>query len=205
MKRIPSIFNEALAPVTPGPSSSNTAGPMRIASVCRQFFGLPITKASIEMSKFGSFPFTYFGMRSDLAFVFGLLGHSPSDPGFFGAYEEAKEKAISTKASLSGCPLVLLVCYDSDEVWHNPREEGYNCGEQDASSVALHMMFEATELGVHSLWIRGFNSDEVRKAFNLPENHVPAMMVALGYPSEKSHPAKLHSNKKPLEETVKFI
>ena len=81
MKRIPSIFNEALAPVTPGPSSSNTAGPMRIASVCRQFFGLPITKASIEMSKFGSFPFTYFGMRSDLAFVFGLLGHSPSAPG----------------------------------------------------------------------------------------------------------------------------
>ena len=94
MKRIPSIFNEALAPVTPGPSSSNTAGPMRIASVCRQFFGLPITKASIEMSKYGSFPFTYFGMRSDLAFVFGLLGHSPSDPGFFGAYEEAKEKGV---------------------------------------------------------------------------------------------------------------
>ena len=95
MKRIPSIFNEALAPVTPGPSSSNTAGPMRIASVCRQFFGLPITKASIEMSKYGSFPFTYFGMRSDLAFVFGLLGHSPSDPGFFGAYEEAKEKGVA--------------------------------------------------------------------------------------------------------------
>ena len=119
--------------------------------------------------------------------------------------EEAKEKAISTKASLSGCPLVLLVCYDSDEVWHNPREEGYNCGEQDASSVALHMMFEATELGVHSLWIRGFNSDEVRKAFNLPENHVPAMMVALGYPSADSHPAKLHSDKKPLEDTVIYI
>ena len=119
--------------------------------------------------------------------------------------EEAKEKAISTKASLSGCPLVLLVCYDSDEVWHNPREEGYNCGEQDASSVALHMMFEATELGVHSLWIRGFNSDAVSKVFNLPENHVPAMMVALGYPSADSHPAKLHSDKKPLEDTVIYI
>ena len=119
--------------------------------------------------------------------------------------EEAMKKAVSTKASLSGCPVVLLVCYDKEEVWHNPREEGYNCGEQDASSVALSMMFEATELGVHSLWIRGFNSDDVRKAFDLPENHVPAMMVALGYPSEKSHPAKLHSNQKPLEETVKFI
>ena len=94
MKRIPSIFNEALAPVTPGPSSSNTAGPMRIASACRQFFGLPVTKASIEMSKYGSFPFTYFGMRSDLAFVGGLLGHDPSSPGFFDVYEEAKEKGV---------------------------------------------------------------------------------------------------------------
>ena len=95
MKRIPSIFNEALAPVTPGPSSSNTAGPMRIASVCRQFFGLPITKASIQMSDKGSFTFTYFGMRSDLAFVFGLLGHSPADPGFFDAYDEAKERGVA--------------------------------------------------------------------------------------------------------------
>lgn len=94
MKRIPSIFNEALAPVTPGPSSSNTAGPMRIASVCRQFFGLPVTKASIQMSDKGSFTFTYFGMRSDLAFVFGLLGHSPSDPGFFDAYDEAKRRGV---------------------------------------------------------------------------------------------------------------
>ena len=36
-------------------------------------FGLPVMKASIEMSKYGSFTFTYFGMRSDLAFVFGLV------------------------------------------------------------------------------------------------------------------------------------
>ncbi len=95
MKKIPSIFNDALAPVTPGPSSSNTAGPMRIASACRQFFGLPVTKASIEMSDKGSFPFTYFGMRSDLAFVGGILGHEPSSPGFFDVYEEAKEKGVA--------------------------------------------------------------------------------------------------------------
>lgn len=97
MKRIPSIFNEALAPVTPGPSSSNTAGPMRIGSVCRQLFGLPVTRVSIEMSDKGSFPFTYFGMRSDLAFVFGLLGHTPADPGFFDAYEEAAEKGMKVE------------------------------------------------------------------------------------------------------------
>ena len=78
-------------------------------------------------------------------------------------------------------------------------------GEQDASAVAASMMFEAEELGVHSLWIRGFDSKSVIEAFELPDNHVPAMMLALGYPSEKSHPAHLHGKRKALEETVKYL
>ena len=122
--------------------------------------------------------------------------------------EEAMKKAIGTKASLCGCPIALLVCYDKDTVWKNPEDrnyENYNCGEQDASAVTASMMFEAEELGVHSLWIRGFDSQDVIEAFDLPSNHVPVMMLALGYPSEKSHPAHLHGKRKAIEETVKFI
>ena len=122
--------------------------------------------------------------------------------------KDAMEKAVSTKASLYGCPIALLVCYDSDTVWKNPADRGfenYNCGEQDASIVAASMMFEAEELGVHSLWIRGFDSKTVSEVFDLPENHVPVMMLALGYPSEKSHPAHLHGKRKPLSETVYYI
>lgn len=75
--------------------------------------------------------------------------------------EEAMQKAVQTRASLCGCPVVLLVCYDKETVWHNPKDrcyDSYNCGEQDASIVAASMMFEAEELGVHSLWIRGFDT-----------------------------------------------
>ena len=121
---------------------------------------------------------------------------------------EAMEKAIRTKASLCGCPLALLVCYDRETVWKNPEDrnyEEYNCGEQDASAVAASMMFEAEELGVHSLWIRGFDSQDVIEAFDLPASHVPVMMLALGYPSDKSHPAHLHGKRKAIEETVKYI
>ena len=117
----------------------------------------------------------------------------------------AMEKAKSTGASLYGCPVALLVCYDRDTVWRNPADRGfadYNAGEQDASIVAASMMFEAEALGVHSLWIRGFDSMTVAEAFDLPANHVPAMMLALGYPNEKSHPAHLHAKRKPMEETV---
>ena len=121
---------------------------------------------------------------------------------------EAMKKAVGTGASLCGCPVALLVCYDREEVWKNPGDrcyECYNCGEQDASSVAASMMFEAEELGVHSLWIRGFDSRDVIEAFDLPAAHVPVLMLALGYPSDKSHPAHLHGKRKAMEETVKFI
>lgn len=122
--------------------------------------------------------------------------------------EDAMKKAAGTKASLCGCPVVLLVCCDLDAVWKNPADRffpGYHCGEQDASIVAASMMFEAQELGVHSLWIRGFDAQDVIDAFELPKHVVPVLMLALGYPSEKSHPAHLHEKRKPLEDTVTFL
>ena len=120
----------------------------------------------------------------------------------------ALEKACVTKASLYSCPLALLVCYDSKTVWKNPGDrcyELYNAGEQDASIVAASMMFEAEEQGIHSLWIRGFDSRTVIDAFDLPANHIPVMILALGYPGEGSHPAHLHSKRKLLDETVTFL
>ncbi len=122
--------------------------------------------------------------------------------------DEAMKKAIGTRASLCGCPVALLVCYDLNEVWKNPCDryfENYNCGEQDCSIAAANMMYEAEELGVHTLWIRGFDAREVADVFSLPENIVPVMMLALGYPSENSHPAHLHGKRKNLSETVFYI
>lgn len=97
MRPYPSIFNEALAPITPGPSSSNTAGPLRISRTCAELFGDPITDASIEMSDKGSFTFTYFGMRSDLGFIGGLLKRDSLDSRFFKAYEDAEAAGIRVR------------------------------------------------------------------------------------------------------------
>ncbi|MBR6056074.1 MAG: nitroreductase family protein [Bacilli bacterium] len=99
-------------------------------------------------------------------------------------------------------PIVLLVCYDLNTVWKNSREEGYNAGEQDASIVATSMMFEAEDLGIHSIWLRGFNSKLVSEAFELPENIKPVMMLAIGYPTKTSEPSPRHSDRKPLTDTV---
>lgn len=99
-------------------------------------------------------------------------------------------------------PLIILVCYDKNEVWKNKREEGYDSGEQDIAIAATTMMYEAESLGIHTLWIRGFNSKDASEIFNLPENIVPGMMLALGYPSKKSKPSDWHFKRKSIEEMV---
>lgn len=90
MKELHTIFNHALAPITPGPSSSNTCGPVRIGLVCQQLLGEVPAKAIIEYYTKGAFPNTLYGMRSDIAFINGLLGREQNVPDFINAYDNAK-------------------------------------------------------------------------------------------------------------------
>ena len=120
---------------------------------------------------------------------------------------EALEKAAALTHTFQAAA-VLLVCYDIDTVWKNPGDrmfKEYNAGEQDASIVAASMMFEAEDLGVHSIWIRGFDAQSVADEFDLPENIKPVMMLALGYPGTDSKPAPMHTTRKALSETVEEL
>lgn len=102
-------------------------------------------------------------------------------------------------------PVMILVCYDLREVWKNPADryyQGYNSGEQDASIAATTMMYEAEEQGVHTIWIRGFDSKTVVDAFGLPDYMIPVMMLGLGYPNEKAKANAWHYKRKPIEEFV---
>ena len=119
--------------------------------------------------------------------------------------KKALEQASTVTPFTYNSPLIILVCYDKNEVWKNKREEGYNSGEQDIAIAATTMMYEAESLGIHSLWIRGFNSKTASDVFILPENIVPGMMLALGYPSEKSKPSDWHFKRKKLDEIVQEL
>ncbi len=112
--------------------------------------------------------------------------------------------ALAKAAQLThtyNAPVVVLVCYIHADAWHNPRD-GFCSGDMDASIAASSMMFEAEDLGVHSIWLRGFDAGKVQEAFDLPDGTVPSLMLALGYPSEKSKPAPLHEQREPIEEFV---
>ena len=72
----------------------------------------------------------------------------------------------------------------------------------DVSIAACSMMFEAEDIGIHSIWLRGFDCAKVKEAFDLPVGTVPSLMLALGYPGENSTPNKLHTEREPIEEFV---
>ena len=102
-------------------------------------------------------------------------------------------------------PLMILVCYDLNEAWVNPADryyQNYNSGEQDATIAATTMMYEAGELGVHTIWIRGFDSKTVADVYGLPNHIIPVMMLGLGYPNEKSKANAWHYKRNPIESFV---
>ncbi len=102
--------------------------------------------------------------------------------------------------------VALLVCYDDEESWKATSfgEPDYDGGEVDAAIVTTSMMMEATDLGVGTLWVRGFNVPEAERIFGLPANiHIVCFLV-LGYAAE-SVLAKPHTPRKELAETTHVV
>ncbi|MBQ9331139.1 MAG: L-serine ammonia-lyase, iron-sulfur-dependent, subunit beta, partial [Oscillibacter sp.] len=68
---------DILGPVMVGPSSSHTAGAVRIGRMARALLGAPPVRAEIGL--YGSFADTGAGHGTDRALVAGLLGLRPDD------------------------------------------------------------------------------------------------------------------------------
>lgn len=83
---------EILGPVMVGPSSSHTAGAVRIGYVCRKLMGEKIVTADIEL--YGSFLLTGKGHGTPQAIVAGLLGMTPDDARIPDSFEIAKAQRL---------------------------------------------------------------------------------------------------------------
>ena len=101
-----------------------------------------------------------------------------------------------------GAPVVFLVCYDTELVW--TKEDGTNSGDMDCSIVGTHMMMEATELGLGTCWVKWFDPAQVAEAFDLPANHKPSFLMPCGYAADGVQPSPMHTDRKPLRETVTY-
>lgn len=84
---------DILGPVMIGPSSSHTAGVVRIGNVARRILGHTPSHALIQFH--GSLAKTYRGHGSDKAIIAGLMGFPPDDVRIRDSLELAKEAGFS--------------------------------------------------------------------------------------------------------------
>ena len=98
-----------------------------------------------------------------------------------------------------GAPLVMVVCYETQDYGNSGA--GVEFAMVDASIVLTHIMLEATDLGLGSVWVGMFEADKVREKFNVPDNYRIVSLLPIGYPAEDSVPYNFHSQRFPLEHT----
>lgn len=92
MKKAYSIF-DVLGPIMIGPSSSHTAGAVKLAKIAACIAGGDITNVTFYLH--GSFAETYKGHGTDKALVAGILGMGTYDEHLRHSFDIAQEKGIT--------------------------------------------------------------------------------------------------------------
>lgn len=120
--------------------------------------------------------------------------------------EEGLSK-IEKATNIYGAPLAIIVCSDTTKTWTRPFD-GKKLTDIDASIVTDHMMMEATDLGLGSVWVCYFKPDVLKAEFKLPANLEPVNILVLGY-ADTSREAPLSAERhnkmrNPLSATVSF-
>ncbi len=111
---------------------------------------------------------------------------------------------IGKGANLYGAPLAVIVCADHGKAWVRPFDKKQTA-DIDASILTDHMMLQATELGLGSVWICYFKPDVISREFGLPENLEPVNILAVGYSDEEAADPERHSQTRiPVEELASY-
>ena len=93
---------DIVGPIMVGPSSSHTAGAVRIGYITRRLLGEPVIRAEIGLC--GSFLATGKGHGTDKALVAGLLGLAVDDMRIPESFEMAKKQGLSFRFTAEEIP-----------------------------------------------------------------------------------------------------
>lgn len=111
---------------------------------------------------------------------------------------------IGKAANIYGAPLALIVCADHNKAWVRPFDQKQT-GDIDASILTDHMMLQATELGLGTVWVCYFKPDVLRKEFALPDNLEPINILVVGYTDEAPADTKrFDSQRIPVSDLVSY-
>lgn len=94
--------------------------------------------------------------------------------------DKERLKSIAKAGNIYNAPLAIIVCADHSKAWTRPFDNKQTT-DIDASILTDHMMLQATELGLGTVWVCFFKPDVIKKEFQLPDNLEPINILAIGY------------------------
>ena len=124
---------------------------------------------------------------------------------------ERRARAMEALEKVDGCtgahfhpPVMLLVAYDPEAAWKR-EDDGKNHGEIDAAIAVTQMMLQAADLGLGTTYVGMFDPEKLHAAFPELAGLTPIALLPMGYPAEGAHPSRLHTDRKPLEELMRYL
>ena len=111
---------------------------------------------------------------------------------------------IGKAANLYGAPLAIIVCADHEKAWVRSFDKKQT-SDIDASILTYHMMLQAAEAGLGSVWICAFNQDIITQEFGLPPHLEPINILAVGYADGEAADPERHSRTRiPISQLVAY-
>ncbi|MBK5211502.1 MAG: L-serine ammonia-lyase, iron-sulfur-dependent subunit beta [Coriobacteriia bacterium] len=164
MSNTRSIF-DIVGPTMIGPSSSHTAGAVRLGALARAIFGELPGKADIGLH--GSFAATGEGHGTKLALIAGLLGMAPDDTRIPHSFSLAKEEGLS----FCFTEIELEEAHPNTAVFNLSPRKNPDCppsAESDAPGIVRPMMIRGSSIGGGNVIVTRIDDFSVHATGELP-------------------------------------
>ena len=200
---------DIIGPIMIGPSSSHTAGAVRIGKYARSVLGKKPVKAVIQFS--GSFAKTYHGHGTDRALLGGIMGFSADDTRIRDSFTIATERGLAysftpnetetdiypntvdirmeneagqvmtVRGESLGGGKVRIVGINGVAVDFSGEYNALIVVQRDKPGVVAHITKILSERGVNSAFMRLFREGKGHKAYTIVESdqHLPEGVAQL--------------------------
>ena len=79
--------------------------------------------------------------------------------------DKERLKSIAKAGNIYNAPLAIIVCADHSNAWKRPFDNKQTT-DIDAAILTDHMMLQATELGLGTVWVCFFKPDIINRNFH---------------------------------------
>lgn len=103
-----------------------------------------------------------------------------------------------------GAPVVFMVGVDREKAWMR-KFDGKSSADTDAAVVTLHILLEASDLGLGIVWLSEFDPVKLAEKFPETEGYEVTALLAVGNPDPSEEPEIPENEHEPLEKFATIL